>query len=132
MFQGYLVKAGGVAIPNEFIVKSTYKTTNTVIETDAYRDADVLLHRETADFPKAVVKFETVPLNKAKLSILRTILENAYFEKKERKLHLNYWDIETLSYKEADVYLPNTEYTLSMITKNDMLYEGVAMEFIEY
>ena len=48
-FQGWLLKIGDVQLPNSFIVADGWDSTpNQRTEIDAYRDANVLLHRETS------------------------------------------------------------------------------------
>ena len=48
-FQGWLIKFGDVILPNAFLLADGWESTpNQRLEIDAYRDANALLHRETA------------------------------------------------------------------------------------
>lgn len=53
MFEGWLIKFGGVILPNKFILADGWNSTpNQRIDIKAYRDANVLLHRETSKITK--------------------------------------------------------------------------------
>ena len=50
MFNGWLIKFGDVILPNSFILADGWESVpNQRVEIDAYRDANVLLHRETSE-----------------------------------------------------------------------------------
>ena len=48
-FGGWLIKFGDVVLPNSFLLADGWESTpNQRVEIDAYRDANILLHRETS------------------------------------------------------------------------------------
>ena len=48
MFEGWLIKFGGIILPNSFILADGWNSVpNQRVELSAYRDANILLHRET-------------------------------------------------------------------------------------
>ena len=50
MFNGWLIKFGNVILPNSFIMADGWESVpNQRVEVAAYRDANVLLHRETSE-----------------------------------------------------------------------------------
>lgn len=48
-FEGWLIKFGNVILPNSYLLADGWESTpNQRLELDAYRDANMLLHRETS------------------------------------------------------------------------------------
>lgn len=64
MFEGWLIKFGGVILPNKFILADGWNSTpNQRIDIKAYRDANVLLHRETSKNYKTSLRLNIGGMN---------------------------------------------------------------------
>lgn len=136
-FKGYLIRATktGELFPHELISYDTYSTTpNQREELKAYRDDNTRnLTRVTAAGKKSVFSFNT--RKNLRLSDLQT-LKN-FFDRNEeiaeqRKINLEYWDMENLTYKTGDFYRPNTPYKIRKITDTEIFVSEITIDFIEY
>lgn len=132
-FEGWLVKFGDTAVPNGYLEK--YKETpNQRIEVSAYRDADVLLHRETSPNYKSKI---VIPIRKLYLGekiLLKAIIDSGMVNETERKISATYWNSEEMNYKSGIFYIPDIEYTISHVDerKLNMVYEPFEIRLIEY
>jgi len=69
MFNGWLIKFGGVILPNSFILVDGWESVpNQRVELDAYRDANVLLHRETSENFKTSLSLNIRPMDLAEMT----------------------------------------------------------------
>lgn len=137
MFQGYLIKATvtGTIFPHEYIVYDTYDTTpNQREELKAYRDDNTRnLTRVTAAGKKSVIAFKTRDnLHLSDLQALKEFFSANESDASQRKINLEYWDMENLEYKTGDFYRPNMKYTIRKITDNDIIIKEMQIDFIEY
>ncbi len=132
-FKGWLVKFGDTAVPNKYLEK--YKETpNQRVDLDAYRDADVLLHRETSPNYKSKI---IIPIRKLYLGekiLLKAIIDSGMINETERKVSATYWNSEEMDYKPGIFYIPDIEYTISHVDerKLNMVYEPFEIQLIEY
>lgn len=132
-FKGWLVKFGDTAVPNKYLEK--YKETpNQRVDLDAYRDADVLLHRETSPNYKSKI---IIPIRKLYLGekiLLKAIIDSGMINETERKVSATYWNSEEMDYKPGVFYIPDIEYTISHVDerKLNMVYEPFEIQLIEY
>lgn len=132
-FEGWLVKFGDTAVPNKYLEK--YKETpNQRVDLDAYRDADVLLHRETSPNYKSKI---IIPIRKLYLGekiLLKAIIDSGMINETERKVSATYWNSEEMDYKPGIFYIPDIEYTISHVDerKLNMVYEPFEIQLIEY
>lgn len=63
-FNGWLIKFGDVTLPNSFLLADGWESTpNQRVEIDAYRDANILLHRETSPNFKTKLKLNIREMN---------------------------------------------------------------------
>lgn len=132
-FQGWLLKLGGQPFSVRYIKLETYKATpNQRTEIDAYRDGDNLLHRETSPNVKSKVEFETRELPLSAMKEIRSLLNGATTSGIERKMEVQYWNDEELSYDSMTCYAPDVEYTIVRVTKNNIFYAPIRFAFIEY
>lgn len=137
-FSGWLIKFGGVVLPNSFILADGWESTpNQRLEIDAYRDANALLHRETSGNFKTSLKLNIRRLNLKEMTALKNVIGLATLSannKKQRKLAVNYWNDETLKYEYAEMYMPDVTYTIHTVDeeKNDIEYNSFSIELIEY
>lgn len=137
-FSGWLIKFGGVTLPNSFVLADGWESTpNQRLEIDAYRDANALLHRETSGNFKTSIKLNIRRLNLKEMTALKNVIGLATLNvnnKKQRKLAVNYWNDETLKYEYAEMYMPDVTYTIHAVDeeKNDIEYNSFSIELIEY
>ncbi len=134
-FNGYLIKFvnTGRIFPHELIAKDTYKSTPLQrTEITAFRDNNNLLHRETSPNYKSKVEFQTLQLNIANLQKIRNALDMAFDNEQQRKIKVEYWDDELLSYRTMTAYIPDITYEVKKITNNDIIYSPITFTFIEY
>lgn len=135
-FSGWLIKFGGVVLPNSFILADGWESTpNQRVEVDAYRDANVLLHRETSGNFKTSIKLNIRSLDLKEMKAFKNVIGLATLsvnDKKQRKLAVNYWNDETLQYDYAEMYMPDVTYTIHIISEKDIEYNSFSIELIEY
>lgn len=137
-FSGWLIKFGGVTLPNSFILADGWESTpNQRLEFDAYRDANALLHRETADDFKTSLKLNIRSLNLAEMTAFKNVIGLATLsvnDKKQRKVAVNYWNDETLNYEYAEMYMPDVTYNIHTVNEEtrDIEYNSFTIELIEY
>ncbi len=138
MFSGWLVKFGDVILPNSFILADGWESTpNQRVEIDAYRDANVLLHRETSENFKTSITLNIRAMNLEEMTAFKAVIGLATLDinsKKQRKLMVTYWNDEELDYKTATMYMPDVAYTIHTVDEvdRDIEYNGFTIELIEY
>lgn len=138
MFSGWLIKFGDVVLPNSFILADGWESTpNQRVEIDAYRDANVLLHRETSENFKTSITLNIRAMNLEEMTAFKTVIGLATLDinsKKQRKLMVTYWNDEELDYKTATMYMPDVTYTIHTVDEvdRDIEYNGFTIELIEY
>ncbi|MFW5669280.1 MAG: DUF6711 family protein [Acetivibrio ethanolgignens] len=136
-FEGWLLKFGNVTLPNSFLLADGWESTpNQRTEINAYRDANILLHRETSPNYKTKITITLREMNLAEMSALREVIKQATVNEQERKIALTYWNDETLEYTEAitKVYMPDVTYKIHRVdeVKKDIEYDSFTMTFIQY
>lgn len=133
MYKGYLLKAGGVAIPNRYIRPQSYSVTPCRrLELSAERDMAGVLHRDTAAHTPSRVEFETPPLANGELGALNGLLAAAFTDGGARRLTLEYYVPEIDGYRAGAFYLEDTEYRIRHIGGARVAYEPVRYAFNEY
>ena len=133
-FKGFLLKNSSGETLDKYIQFDTYMSTpNQREEIDAYRDDNTReLYRETADGMKTAIKFTTMPVNIEKKIAIQNFFKNATVIDKERKVYLTYWNDEDNVYKDSYFYIPDIQFTIKRITDNDIFYEPLDIDLIEY
>lgn len=130
-YNGYLLKVGGKQVPNKFIQLSTYSITpNQRMESSAERDITGTLHRETCEHTATKIEFSTPYIRGVEVAELNTLLGIA--GDYQRNVTVEYFDPETQSYKNADCYMPDVQYSIYSEVNNDLLYSPIRYAFIEY
>lgn len=138
MFNGWLVKFGGVVLPNSFILVDGWESVpNQRVEIDAYRDANVLLHRETSENFKTSLTINIRSLDLAEMTAFKNVIGLATLgitSKNQRRLMVTYWNDEELEYKDAIMYMPDVTYSIHTVNEyaNDIEYNAFTIELIEY
>ena len=132
-FRGYLLKFGNTILPHEYIQLDTYQSIpNQRIELSAYRDSNTDLHRVTSQNYKTTIKFDTMPLTLAQKIDLQTKMRAGLVNATERKYQVNYWNDEDNQYDTKYFYIPAVAFPIHRITENDIQYNPVSFEFIQY
>ena len=130
-YSGYLVKVNGTQIPNKYIQLTTYAITpNQRMESEAERDTTGTLHRTTCEHTATKIEFNTPYIKGADVAQLNQILGIA--NNLSRDVSVEYFDPETQSYKSADCYVPDIQYTIYSEQNGDLLYAPIRYAFIEY
>lgn len=138
MFSGWLIKFGDVVLPNSFILADGWESTpNQRVEIDAYRDANVLLHRETSENFKTSITLNIRAMNLEEMTAFKAVIGLATLDinnKKQRRLMVTYWNDEELEYKTATMYMPDVTYSIHTVDEvdRDIEYNGFTIELIEY
>ena len=137
-FNGYLIRLGGSSgtiLSMKFMSISSYKCTpNQRMESQATRAVTGLLHRTTVEHTATKIEFETPLMTNKDINILNSALRSHFTNEKERKIVINYYDIETDSYKDATCYMPDVDYIIDRVNKttNTIYYKPIRYAFIEY
>lgn len=137
-FQGWLIKFGGVQLPNSFLLADGWESTpNQRIELDAYRDARVYLHRETAADFKTKLKLNLREMTLVEREAFDNVIGLATLsisDKRERKVAVQYWNDEDLDYAYGEFYITDTTYVAHKVDeeKCDIKYNPFSMTLIEY
>lgn len=135
-FNGYLLKIGGnngTLFPMKYIKLDGYTITpNQRMESDAKRTVDGVLHRTTVAHTATKIEFNTPPMTNSDVDAMMTLLKGAWTNTKERKLDLQYYDMETNAYKTGTFYMPDIQFSINRIEGNTIQYNEVRVAFIEY
>lgn len=137
-FNGWLIKFGDVVLPNSFLLADGWEDTpNQRVEIDAYRDANVLLHRETSENYKTSIKLNIREMDLTERIALNRVIglaELPHEDQKQRRVQTTYWNDETLAYTTGIFYIADTTYTIKHLDeeKNDIKYKPFSLELTEY
>ncbi len=138
MFCGWLIKFGDIILPNSFILADGWESTpNQRVEINAYRDANVLLHRETSENFKTKITLNIREMNLAERRAFDAVIGLATLsinDKKQRKLMVTYWNDEDLEYRTGTMYMTDTTYSIHTVNEvtPDINYNEFTIELIEY
>ena len=100
------------------------------MESSAERDTTGMLHRETCEHTATKIEFNTPYIRGVEVAELNTLLGIAGDH--QRNVTVDYFDPETQSYKSADCYMPDVQYSIYSEINNDLLYSPIRYAFIEY
>ena len=137
-YNGYLIKlggSGGTILPMQYIKVGEYNITpNQRMESEAKRSVTGYLHRSTVAHTATKVEFNTPIMTNRDMDALMTLIRNAWSNTLERKLNLEYYDMETNSYKTGTFYMPDVKFSISRIDEdlNLVIYNETRFAFIEY
>lgn len=136
-FKGYLLKAidTDTILSGEYIETTTWKSTpNQREEIKAWRDDNTRdLTRITAKGKKSIFSFSTVAgMNLEQKMAFQKFFTDAEDNAEERKIHLQYWNDENNAYKTGYFYRPNMEFTIQEYTDDDIIYDTMNFDFVEY
>ena len=134
-YNGYLLSINGNPFPMKYIKLEGYNITpNQRMESEAKRAITGLLHRTTVEHTATKVEFNAPIMTNIELDNMMSIFRNAWSNNQERKLSLEYYDMETNSYKSGEFYMPDIKFSIDHIDAvNDVvIYKETRIAFIEY
>ena len=142
-FKGYLFKktvgtgasAHDVPFPNRYIALDTWDSTpNQREEIKAYRDDNTRnLTRITAQGKKSKFTFKTRKyLHLAEKKEIQEFFTDSETDRNQRKIQLTYWNDEANEYRTGYFYRPNMTFKIYKITDDDIIYNEMSFELIEY
>ena len=129
----YLIKVGGTALPMKYMKLEGYDITpNQRMESEAKRAITGYLHRTTVAHTATKIEFNTPPMTNLDLNAMMSIFRGAWSSTIERKLDLEYYDMETDSYKTGTFYMPDIKFSIDHINGSLIYYKETRIAFIEY
>jgi len=135
-YSGYLIKVGGslgTALPMKYVKLDGYNITpNQRMESEAKRAVTGVLHRTTVAHTASKIEIHTPYLTNSEVATMMTLFRNAWTNVSERKLSLEYYDMETDTYKTGDFYMPDIKFEIDHIDGNIIVYKETRIAFIEY
>lgn len=133
-FEGWLLKFGAQEFPHELINYGSWKSTpNQRQELEAWTDNNGELHRETVSHYRTKIEFETVDdLSLEEKMRIQSVMKSSIINERERKCEITYWNDETNAYVKAQVYVPDTQFTIAEINETDIRYNKIRIALIEY
>ncbi len=137
-YSGYLVKlggSGGTILPMKYMKLEGYIITpNQRMEAEAARSITGLLHRTTVEHTATKIEFTTPNLTNKDVNEMMSMFRNAWSSEAERRLELQYYDMETDSYKTGTFYMPDIKFTIYKADNimNTLIYKETRIAFIEY
>lgn len=135
-YSGYLIKLGGssgTTLPMKYIKVDGYDITpNQRMESEAKRAVTGVLHRTTVSHTATKIEFNTPNMTNVDMDALMTLIRNNWTVAAERKIKLQYYDMETNTYKVGDFYMPDIKFQIDHIDGNLIYYKETRLAFIEY
>lgn len=140
-YVGYLIKiggSGGTPLPMKYIKLDGYNITpNQRMEAEAKRAVTGLLHRTTVAHTASKIEFNTPNLTNADVGAMMELFRSAWASTgnvAERKLNLEYYDMETDTYKTGTFYMPDIKFQIYKADNvhNTLVYKETRVAFIEY
>ena len=140
-WKGFLLKARKTnnddweEFPLKYINESSWESTpNQREELKAYRNENTRnLTRVTAQGKKSSITFTTRP----NLHLHDKIVIQNWFTRNEnnhsqRRITLKYWNDEENDYKTGDFYRTDIPFKIKKVTADDIIYDEVKIELVEY
>lgn len=128
-----LIKFGNTWLPNEYITSDGYVTTpNQRTELEAYRDAEIELHRVTSPNYKTSIMLTLCPMSLADKQRVQSIINSAMIIPTERKVRVTYWNEETNSYENGLFYISDVVYSTLGYYGGERWYKSVTYQLTEY
>ena len=119
--------------PERLIVAGSYQCKpNIRQDKDPVRDLTGVLHRAVVSAKPSTIKFQTRELNLTEKAEIQTFFSACEVSSAERSVQIEFWDMDTDTYKIETMYMPDPEYTIVYHTSNDIIYAPVDYELIGY
>lgn len=133
-YDGFLIKIKGTTdyiVPLTYMNEKSYKGTLSTLDTEAYRDANVTLHR-TAVKQVPHCSFTTRSLTNREIDEIWTGISSRYTNAIEKKFQATIYITERDAYYTGYFYIPDTEMTIQSIKDGVIKYEPATYELIAY
>lgn len=129
-----LIKVGNYKIDMKRWIKAdSYKVQRTVIDLDAYRDTDGVLHRQALDHVPIKVEFETPPmLTNEDFAELMNAIRHEMSSKLERKITVKCYMPELDDYITQECYMPDIVPQIYGTYGDKIHYDAIRLAFIGY
>lgn len=133
-FEGWLLKFGGVILPNRFLQFNNYLVTpKQRTELEAFRDDYTQeLFRITSEGLKTKIEANTPPMFLEDKIEFQRYLKKGLVDQLQRKYEVDYWDDENNEYSSGFFYIPDTQFSIYMLKNNSILYNSFKLTLIEY
>lgn len=136
-FKGYLLKAikTGKTFPAQYMLADSWSSTPSQREElKAYRDDNTRdLTRITAAGKKTAWSFSTRPdLRLDQKMEVQQFFTDAEEDADQRKVQLEFWNDEKNDYQTGYFYRPNTEFKIKQYSVDDIIYNSLTIEGVEY
>lgn len=135
-FEGWLLKFGSREFPMECIAEDGYSCTpNQRQEVEAWQDNRGNLHRDTASHYRTKIEITTMDeLTREDIQNIQSVMNSSVVNKQERKCKITYWNDEDGAYKDATVYIPDTQFKIKRVDRKKKIiyYSSIRIALIEY
>lgn len=135
-YNGYLIKLGGSAgteLPLRFITAASYitKPSQRIVGKSA-QAVTGLTRRTVLEHMPVQIEFEAPKMQNSQLAELMALLRGAMSDESRKDITIQYYDMETDSYKVANCFLQDINYTIQRIDGNTIHYRPFKVVFVEY
>lgn len=128
-----LIQFGSVWLPLDYLLADGWNSVpNQRTELDAYRDANVYLHRTTSPEYKTILTLNFCPMNQADKEYVQSIINGAMLNAVERQVDINYWNDETNEYTTGTFYISDITYQTLGFYGGERWYKPFTVKLTEY
>lgn len=131
-YSGYFFRVGSYVVPMDVIYADSYKCVKTIIDLDAFRDANGVLQRNALDNVPFKVEFQLKPMYEKTLRDIMNNIRANYSNAKERKAHCTFFDFESGDYVSQDMYMPDINFQVYGVFNGIIQYDATTLKFIGY
>lgn len=135
-YNRYLIRFGsknGQELPMRFMKAASYVAEpNNRQESENIQAITGLTRRVVMEHTKTQIEFDTPRLTNAELAELNRLLEANMSDTHKRDITLNYYSMETDSYRTSKFYMPVPKYPIRRVSGATVFYNPVHITFIEY
>ena len=134
-WNGYLLKIGSWTFPMNLIEMDSYDCTpDQRTDMDSTVTATGELWRNVLQHTRSKVELRTTPLTLTQQQTIMSNLRSAWAaagSELHRECQVNYYDMETDTYKTMHCYTPDIQWSIKSVTNNDIIYNRTRIAFIE-
>lgn len=129
-----LLYLGGTPFPLSYINEKTYKIlpdSRTDLDS-GLNNANGVLNRSTFSHYRTKIEFETRPLTDKQFQRCVKYFTDAYTNKDQRRLTVNFYDVNTGIYRPMEAYMPDWTAQIDKVTQKGLKIAPCRFAFIEY
>lgn len=130
-YQGYLLKFGGTVMPNRYFMEYS-STPAQISDDDAGTDQTGMLWRSPLPHKRSSIRFSTHMLHLEDKLAFQSIINLSIVNNAEDKVYVEYWNDRINDYSAGYFYLPSIEYSIADAGDDDLLYNPITVELVEY